>query len=47
MVVVKVVELSARGRAARGRPAGGVGDKQFCRLFFTSDVAFLGILPTQ
>ena len=31
VVVVKVVELTARGRAARGRPAGGAGDKQFWR----------------
>ena len=27
VVVVKVVELTARGRASRGKPAGGVGDK--------------------
>ena len=27
VVVVKVVELTARGRASRGKPAGGVGDE--------------------
>ena len=27
VVVVKVVELTARGRASRGKPASGVGDK--------------------
>ena len=26
VVVVKVVELTARGRASRGKPVGGLGD---------------------
>ena len=26
-MVVKVVEMTARGRASRGKPVGGLGDK--------------------